>query len=120
MTKNLEAITEEFLQQRLLEEVEAQVRLQTELKIALESERDLRLENELLWVYLGRKYPARVEDAAGLLARLKQGSDLASELQSSVPVKAVEDPNLRQKVRRAVGKLPGVRWAYHGLKNIGK
>lgn len=120
MTKNLEEASIEHLQQRLLEEIDAQQRLQDELKNALQNERDLRLENDLLWVYLQRKHPARVEDAKGLLSRLAEGSDLAKELQQSQAAKAGANRTLKQKVRGRLGKLPGVHRTYHGLKNIGK
>jgi len=120
MTQNLDDASIEVLQQRLLDEIEAQQRLQEELKSALENERDLRLENDLLWVYLQRKRPARVHDAKNLLARLVEGSDLANELQPKAGAKPVKNRTLKQKVRGGIGKLPGVHWAYHGLKNIGK
>lgn len=125
MTKNLEETSLETLQQRLLEEIDAQRRLQDELKTALESERNLRLENDLLWVYLQRKQPARVEDAKGLLSRLAEGSDLANELQQAGgtkagTTKAGANRTLKQKVRGRLGRLPGVHRAYHGLKNLGK
>jgi regulator of replication initiation timing len=120
MDKNLHETTVETLQQRLLEEIDAQDRLQQELKTALEHEKDLRLENELLWVYLHKKYPERVEDAAELLERLTAGSDLATEMQERTGVPPKESRTMVQRTRSAVGKLPGVRRAYHGLKNLGK
>src|SRR5699024_11612265 len=86
MTKDLEAVTIEVLQERLLAEVEAQQRLQNELKTALETERNLRLENEMLWTYLQRKYQARVEDAADLLIRLTEDVEISAELQTLQPV----------------------------------
>src|SRR5699024_5628030 len=98
MTKDLEAVTIEVLQERLLAEVEAQQRLQNELKTALETERNLRLENELLWTYLQRKYPARVEDAADLLTRLTDGAELSAELQTLQPAPG-SSRTLRQRVR---------------------
>ena len=119
MTKDLEAVNLEVLQERLLAEVEAQQRLQNELKTALETERNLRLENELLWTYLQRKYPARVEDAADLLTRLTDGAELSAELQTLQPAPG-SSRTLRQRVRSRLGKVPGVHWAYHGIKNIGK
>src|SRR5699024_6344053 len=119
MTKDLEAVSIEVLQERLLAEVEAQQRLQNELKTALETERNLRLENELLWTYLQRKYPARVEDAADLLTRLTDGAELSAELQTLQPAPG-SSRTLRQRVRSRLGKVPGVHWAYHGIKNIGK
>lgn len=120
MAKNLHEVNTEVLQQRLLEEIEAQQRLQEELKIALEHERDLRLENELLWVYLQRKYPERVTDAAELLKRLTAGSDLATEMQNRSEVQNVQSRSMVRRARSAVGKLPGVRRAYHGLKKLSK
>lgn len=121
MTKNLEEASVEILQQRLLEELETQQRLQDELKNTLEKERDLRLENELLWVYLQRKQPVRVQDAQELLSRLVEGNHLAAELQDDQkPDSGVQQRTLKQKVRGRLGKLPGVHRAYHGLKNIGK
>lgn len=120
MAENLEEASVEALQQRLLEELEAQQRLQEELKTALESERNLRLENDLLWAYLQRKYPARVDDAQELLSRLVEGSDFSIEVHGSNGSKSVPQRTLKQRVRGRVGKLPGVHWAYHGLKNIGK
>ncbi|GAA2044952.1 hypothetical protein GCM10009720_27350 [Yaniella flava] len=120
MTKNLEEASIEILQQRLLEEVDAQQRLQDELKNALENERDLRLENDLLWVYLQHKQPARVSDAKALLSRLVDGSELANELQQTGGATNRKNRTLKQKVRGGLGKLPGVHRAYHGLKNIGK
>ena len=120
MTKNLEEASVEVLQQRLLEELEAQQRLQDELKTALESERNLRLENDLLWAYLQRKYPARVDDAHGLLSRLIEGNDLSAEVHDAKRSKGSQQRTLKQKVRGRIGKMPGVHRAYHGLKNIGK
>ena len=120
MAKNLHEVNTEVLQQRLLEEIEAQQRLQEELKIALEHERDLRLENELLWVYLQRKYPERVTDAAELLKRLTAGSDLATEMQNRSEVQNAQSRSMVRRARSAVGKLPGVRRAYHGLKKLSK
>lgn len=120
MTKDLEAASIETLQQRLLEETEAGQRLQDELKTALENERNLRLENELLWTYLQRKYPARVDDAADLLSRLTDGAQISAELQTSTPVQPDTTRTVRQRVRSRIGKLPGVQKAYHGIKNIGK
>lgn len=121
MTKNLEEASVEVLQQRLLEELEAQQRLQDELKTALESERNLRLENDLLWAYLQRKYPARVDDAQGLLSRLVEGSDFSTEVHDgSNGPQSARQRTLKQKVRGRLGKMPGVHWAYHGLKNIVK
>lgn len=125
MIKNLHEVSVETLQERLLEEIEAQERLQEELKTALQHEKDLRLENELLWVYLQERFPARVQDAAELLERLTSGSDLAYEMQKRTGVERTgltpEQPRtLRQRTRSAVGRLPGVRQAYHGLKNLRK
>ena len=120
MVKNLHEVNIETLQQRLLEEVDAQERLQEELRIALQHEKDLRLENELLWVYLQKKYPSRVEDAADLLERLTAGSDLATEMQERSGVQEKQSRTVVQRTRSAVGKLPGVRRTYHGLKNLGK
>ncbi|OAV51204.1 hypothetical protein [Enteractinococcus helveticum] len=120
MSKNLDEASLETLQQRLLEELEAQQRLQTELTVALESERNLRLENDLLWAYLQRKHPNRVNDAKGLLKRITEGSDLAVELQKPEEANAPKNRSLRKRVRGALGKLPGVHRAYHGLKNRGK
>ena len=120
MTKNLEHASIDVLQQRLLEELAAQQRLKGELKIALESERDLRLENDLLWAYLQNKYPSRVDDAQDLLSRLVEGSDLATQVHDSTLGKSAKQRTLKQKVRGRLGKLPGVHRAYHGLKNLGK
>ena len=120
MSMNIDEAGLETLQQRLLEELEAQQRLQTELTAALESERNLRLENDLLWAYLQRKHPQRVKDAKGLLNRITEGSDLAVELQKQDEATSPKDRTLRKRVRGALGKLPGVHRAYHGLKNRGK
>jgi len=122
MTKNVDQVTLEALQERLLEEVQAQKRLQHELKDALESEREIRLENELLWVYLQRTYPGRVQNAGDLRDRLLEGGDLAEELeqQGAYAKNSGRNKPLRHRARRAVGKLPGVRQIYHGLKNIRK
>lgn len=120
MTKNLEEASVEVLQQRLLQELEAQQRLQDELKTALESERNLRLENDLLWAYLQRRYPARVDDAQGLFSRLVEGSDFSTEVHGSNGSKIKQQRTLKQKVRGRLGRMPGVHRAYHGLKNIGK
>lgn len=120
MTRDLEAVNIEVLQERLLEEVDAHQRLQDELKTALETERSLRLENELLWAYLQRKYPSRVEDAAELLTRLTDGAELSAELQTLRPATDDRNRTLGQRVRSRLGKVPGVHWAYHGIKNIGK
>jgi len=120
MGKNQYEVNVETLQQRLLEEIEAQERLQAELRIALEHERDLRLENELLWVYLQKKHPSRVDDAADLLQRLTTGSDLETEMQERSGVQKNQPRTVVQRTRSAVGKLPGVRQAYRGLKNLRK
>src|SRR5699024_7813748 len=117
MTQHLQAASTDVLQERLIEEIHAQQRLQDELKTALETERNLRLENELLWTYLQRKYPARVEDAADLLTRLTDGAELSAELQTLQPVTETSSRTLRQRVRSRLGKVPGVHWAYHGIKN---
>ena len=118
MTQDLEEVALEALQQRLLEEIEAQRRLQSELKMALGAERELRLENELLWVYLQRTYPGRIDNARGLRNSLIEGGDLAEELeeQGAYVSKRTGPASLRQRARRVVGKLPGVRQIYHGLK----
>ncbi|GAA4119648.1 hypothetical protein [Enteractinococcus coprophilus] len=120
MSMNLDEASLETVQQRLLEELEAQQRLQSELSAALESERSLRLENDLLWAYLQRKYPNRVKDAQQLLQRMAEGSDLTVELQKQGEIQAPKNRTLRKRVRGALGKLPGVHRAYHGLKNLGK
>lgn len=120
MVKNLHEVNNEALQQRLLEEVDAQERLQKELENALQHEKDLRLENELLWAYLREKHPSRVTDAADLLERLTAGSDLATELQERAGVEDKQSRTMVQRARGAVGKLPAVRRVYHGLKNLGK
>ena len=122
MTKGLEDVTFEALQERLLEEVESQQRLKQELKLALEGERDLRLENELLWVYLQRTYPGRVNNARDLRNRLIEGGDLAEELDDlGTYNKTGANPvSMRRRARRALGKLPGVRQMYHGLKKSRK
>jgi len=109
------------LQQRLLEEVGMQQRLRKELKTTLENERDLRLENELLWVYLQRIYPGRVRNAVALRDRLLGGSDLSEELErEAAATKEKENPTMRQRTRRVLGKMPGVRQIYHGIKNSRK
>lgn len=122
MTQYLQAASTDVLQERLIEEIHAQQRLQDELKTALETERNLRLENEVLWTYLQRKYPARVEDAADLVSRLTDGANLSAELQPSTSVRTVSSGgrSLRKRVRRRLGNLPGVHRAYHSLKNLGK
>lgn len=122
MTKNLDEVTLEALQERLLEEIAAQERLQHELKEALEGEREIRLENEILWVYLQRTYPGRVINAQDLRNRLIEGGDLAEELeeQGAYASSNGKSRSLRYRTRRAVGKLPGVRQIYHGLKNTRK
>lgn len=120
MVKNLESVSLEILQERLLEEVEAQRNLQKELKAALENEREIRLENELLWVYLQRTYPGRVESAKDLRNRLLEGGDLMNELDAAGAFKKVKKTSTRSKARRALGKVPGVRQIYHGIKNTRK
>lgn len=122
MTKDLDDVTLVLLQERLLEEVEAQKRLQRELKDALESEREIRLENELLWVYLQRTYPGRVNNARDLRNRLVEGGDLAEELeeQGAYANNDRKGKSLRHRTRRAIGKLPGVSQIYHGLKKTRK
>ena len=120
MSMNLDEASLETLQQRLLEELESQRRLQSELTAALESERNLRLENDLLWAYLQRKHPNRVKDAKGLLNRLCEGSDLRVELQRIDEGSTTKSRTLRKRARGALGKLPGVHRAYHGLKSLGK
>lgn len=120
MTKNLDETAIETLQQRLLEELEAQQRLQEELQAALESERGLRLENDLLWAHLQREHPQRVKDAQSLLTRLAEGSDLSLELHDPKQPHAPKQRTLKKRVRGAMGRLPGVHRMYHGLKNLGK
>lgn len=120
MSENLDETATETLQQRLLEELQAQQRLQDELKTALESERSLRLENDLLWAYLQREHPQRVKDAQGLLSRLAEGSDLSIELHDPKQAHSPKRRTLKKRVRGAIGKVPGVHRVYHGLKNLGK
>lgn len=122
MTKGLEDVTFEALRERLLEEVESQQRLKHELRLALEGERELRLENELLWVYLQRTFPGRVNNARDLRIRLIEGGDLAEELDELGAYSKTEaNPvSMRRRARRALGKLPGVRQIYHGLKKSRK
>ncbi len=120
MTKNLDAVSVEVLQQRLAEELDAQRRLQEELQTALESERNLRLENDLLWAYMERKYPERIKEAEGLLQRLTEGSDLSIELKNRAHKTPAKNKTFRQRVRHKVGTLPGVPRVYHGLKNLRK
>lgn len=117
MSENLDETATETLQQRLLEELQAQQRLQDELKAALESERSLRLENDLLWAYLHREHPQRVKDAQGLLARLAEGSDLSIELHDPKQRDVPKQRKLKKRVRGALGRLPGVHRVYHGIKN---
>src|SRR5699024_8532449 len=119
MTRDLEAVNIEVLQDRLLEEVDAHQRLQDELNTALETERSLRLENELLWAYSQRKYPSRVEDAAELLTRLTDGAELSAEPQTLRPATDDSTRTLGQRVRSCLGKVPGVHWAYPGITNLG-
>ncbi|HEY4536177.1 MAG TPA: hypothetical protein VIG71_09455 [Enteractinococcus sp.] len=120
MSDNLHAASIETLQQRLLEELEAQQRLHEELAATLESERSLRLENDLLWAYLQRKHPTRVKDAKSLLNRLSEGGDLAIELQKRDDASPSNKRSLKKRIRGALGKLPGVHRTYHSLKNLGK
>ena len=118
MSEHLERIGVETLQQRLIEETEVQRRLQDELKAALQSERSLRLENDILWAYLKREHPQRVKDARGLLTRLVDGSDLSTELLSQQRADGAQFRSLKKRVRGAIGKVPGVQRIYHGLKKL--
>lgn len=120
MTKNLDDVSIEVLQQRFVEELDIQQRLQEELQSALESERNLRLENDLLWVYLERKHPSRVKDAQELLARLAEGNDISIELQQRNQPIVAKNRTVKQRVRGAIGRLPGVHRVYHRLKTTGK
>jgi hypothetical protein len=120
MAKHLSEVSIETMQQRLIEEVEAQQRLSGELRIALERERDLRLENELLWVYLQRKHPARIQEAREVLEELKAGSDLRTVVESSIDQNVKSSRTIKQRFRGAFGKLPGARRVYHGLKKLVK
>src|SRR5699024_7519691 len=120
MAKNLDVVSIETLQQRLLEEIEAQELLNEELTIALERERDLGLENELLWVYLQRKHPDRVHDAQKVLAKLRAGSELEIALKEGRIKNGSGSRTVIQRVRNGLGKLPGVHRAYHAIKNIAK
>lgn len=120
MIDNFDEASIEVLQQRLIGEVEAQQRLQEELRLALESEKALRLENDVLWVHLEHKHPGRVKDARGLLDQLTEGGDLAVELQRGTSISSGQSRTLRQQVRHKIGSLPGVQKLYHGLKNLKK
>lgn len=120
MGQDLEHAAADALQQRLVEELASQQRLQEELRTALENERGLRLENDLLWAYLEREEPQRVKDARGLLERLAAGSDLAIELHDPQRSNAPSQRSVKRRVRGAIGKLPGVHRIYHGLKNLRK
>lgn len=119
MSQNLGDAGLVAVQARLLEELETQQRLQSELTAALESERNLRLENDLLWAYLQRKHPNRVKDAKGLLKRITEGTDLVVELQKD-EVNGTTKQTIRKRVRGMLGRVPGVHLVYHGLKKRGK
>src|SRR5699024_5687732 len=96
-------------------------RLRKELKTTLENERDLRLENELLWVYLQRIYPGRVRTAVAIRDRLLGGSDLSEELAgAATDAKEKENPTMRQGTSGVIGRMRGVRQIYHGIKNSRK
>src|SRR5699024_3098172 len=99
MTRDLEAVNIEVLQERLREEVDAEPRLQDELTTASEPERSFGLVRELVWAYLQRKYPSRVEDAAELLTRLTGGAELSAELQTLRPATDDRNRTLGQRVR---------------------
>lgn len=120
MVKNLDKVSIENLQERLFEETEAQQRLQKELKAALKNEREVRLENELLWVYLQRTFPGRVANAKDLRKHLLEGGDMTEELERLGAYNKVKKSSPRSRARRALGKLPGVRQIYHGLKGTRK
>ncbi|GAA4473683.1 hypothetical protein GCM10023190_06220 [Enteractinococcus fodinae] len=120
MSDNLEEVSLEVLQHRLIEEVEAQQRLQEELRVALESEKQLRLENDVLWAHLEDRHPGRLTDARDMLARLTEGGELTHELKRSALAPSRQNRTLRQRVRRKIGTLPGVHKMYHGLKNLRK
>lgn len=122
MSEYLDEARVEALQQRLIEELDAQKRLQNELETALRSERNLRLENDILWAYLKREYPQRVKDAQRLLDQLIEGSDLSAELQlqNEQRTNGARRRPLHKRVRGVIGKVPGVHRVYHGLKRFVK
>lgn len=120
MSDNLDEVSLDVLQHRLIEEVEAQQRLQKELRVALESEKQLRLENDVLWAHLKDRHPGRITDARDMLTRLTEGGELTDELRQSALAPSRQNRTLRQRVRRKIGTLPGVHKMYHGLKNLRK
>ena len=120
MSDNLDEVSLDVLQHRLIEEVEAQQRLQEELRVALENEKQLRLENDVLWAHLKDRHPGRITDARDMLTRLTEGGELTDELRQSALAPSRQNRTLRQRVRRKIGTLPGVHKMYHGLKNLRK
>ena len=117
MSDDLGEISVEVMQQRLIKEVEAQQNLQEELRLALESEKQLRLENDVLRAHLEQRHPGRVQDAQDLLERLIAGGNLTEELREGTSLPR-QTRTFRQKVRRKLGSLPGVHRLYHGFKNL--
>lgn len=117
MSDDFRELSVEVIQQRLVQETEAQQRLQDELRDALESEKRLRLENDVLKAHLEQSYPGRVEDARELYEQLLQSGDLLEGLQQNATSSAKKPRTIRQKIRRGLGSLPGVHRVYHSLKN---
>lgn len=116
MTADLNDTSILALQEQLLEEIDARQRLQEELKLALRAQKDLRLENDFLRLHLRGKHPGRIKDVATVLKQLDAGVEV---------VDVVDDDRriLRRtasRSRKAIGRMPGVRKVYHGLKKLAK
>ena len=99
MSDHLDEVSLEVLQHRLIEEVEAQQRLQEELKGCVRSEKQLRLENVCCGPISEDRHPGRCMDAEDMLARLTAGGELTDELKQSALAPFAAEP-----VRRSVSE----------------
>lgn len=116
MIESLEEVSFETLQEQYLKETEARQRLQQELKTALVAEKNLRLENDFLRLHLRGKHPGRIKDVDRALQQLGIGSDTAIVFNDKQPFYR----RAASRIRRAVGRMPGVRQLYHGIKKFTK
>lgn len=114
MSANLYEASLSALQDQLLEEVDARQRLQKELKMSLRVEKDLRLENDFLRLHLKGKHPGRIKDVATVLKQLDAGVEAVDVVDDERPFFKRAASRLRKKI----GRMPGVRQLYHGVKNL--
>jgi len=116
MTESLEEVSFGILQEQYLKELKARQRLQQELKITLAAEKNLRLENDFLRLHLRGKHPGRIKDVDRALQQLGIGADTANVFNDKQPLYR----RIISRIRRAVGRMPGVRRLYHGIKKFTK